>query len=310
MRRRLRDSGSFASGRAISRRPSTWSPTAPSSRPSRPTRPCSPGFSATTTCSITPATCRSSSTTPRLRGSSRSQSADGSWSKPREVAHPHHRCLAARCGQGFEVGVVAHASGGDDEDVTATRLFVEREVWSPHRAVAIDRGDVNARHARTCTTRQRVGEGESGTFSPPSHGDLPIAHVEGRDELVAEGADKLIQRGIVGPECRAHNHALRARVEGGPSTVQGSNAPRYLKGSAVGGAPASLDHFRSQCSVTSSLKIDDVDEGWTGRHDTRHELLQRLAKENAVVVALFKAHGLVTQDVEGGDELHSSELAY
>ena len=102
----------------------------------------------------------------------------------------------------------------------------------------------------------------------------------------------------------------RARVECASSSVDSSNAPGDLKGIA----PAARRHRSmscgSQCSVARAFKIDHVNERRRGRHESRHELLQRLAKENAVVVALFEAHGVVTEDVEGGDELHSSELAY
>ena len=52
-----------------------------------------------------------------------------------------------------------------------------------------------------------------------------------------------------------------------------------------------------------------MDERRGGRHDSRHERLDRLAKEHAFEVALFEADGVVTEEVEGGDHLHSSVLA-
>ena len=50
-------------------------------------------------------------------------------------------------------------------------------------------------------------------------------------------------------------------------------------------------------------------EIWSGRHDASHELLDRLTKENAVVVTAFEAYGVVAEKVDGGDHLHSSVVA-
>jgi len=52
-----------------------------------------------------------------------------------------------------------------------------------------------------------------------------------------------------------------------------------------------------------------MDERWGGRHDSCHERLNRLAEEHAFEVPLFETDGVVTEEVEGGDHLHSSVLA-
>jgi hypothetical protein len=52
-----------------------------------------------------------------------------------------------------------------------------------------------------------------------------------------------------------------------------------------------------------------VDQFRRGGDDAGHELLDGLAEEDAVVVALFEAHGEVAQEVDGGDKLHSSVVA-
>jgi hypothetical protein len=49
---------------------------------------------------------------------------------------------------------------------------------------------------------------------------------------------------------------------------------------------------------------------WSGRDDTGHELFDGLAKEHPLIVALFEADGVIAEQVEGGDDLHSSVLAY
>jgi len=51
-----------------------------------------------------------------------------------------------------------------------------------------------------------------------------------------------------------------------------------------------------------------VDHRWAGRHQAAHELLEGLVKEDAVEVTLFEPDGVVAEDVEGGDDVHSSEV--
>ena len=65
----------------------------------------------------------------------------------------------------------------------------------------------------------------------------------------------------------------------------------------------------AQRAVARALEIDHVDEVGVRGDDSRDELLEGLAKEDAVVVALFEAYGVVAQEVDGGDQLHSSVLA-
>jgi hypothetical protein len=57
------------------------------------------------------------------------------------------------------------------------------------------------------------------------------------------------------------------------------------------------------------LKIDDMDQWRIGRNDALHERFDRLAKEDAIEIPLFEADGVVTEEIEGGDYLHSSVLA-
>jgi hypothetical protein len=53
-----------------------------------------------------------------------------------------------------------------------------------------------------------------------------------------------------------------------------------------------------------------VNEGRVRGDKATHELRERLAKENSVVIALFETHGVLAKDVKGRNDLHSSELAY
>jgi hypothetical protein len=53
-----------------------------------------------------------------------------------------------------------------------------------------------------------------------------------------------------------------------------------------------------------------VNERRRRRHESSHVLLEGLAKDDALVVALLKANGVVAEKVECGDDLHISELAY
>ena len=66
----------------------------------------------------------------------------------------------------------------------------------------------------------------------------------------------------------------------------------------------------AQRSLARAFEIDDVDERGEVATRRAHELFYGLAKDNALVVALFESYGVVTEKVEGGDHLHSSELAY
>src|ERR1019366_7007777 len=90
--------------------------------------------------------------------------------------------------------------------------------------------------------------------------------------------------------------------------VKGADAARNLQGNVTGQLRASRNDFSAQSTVARALKVDDVDEVGLGGHDARKELVEGLAKEDAVVVALFEAYGEVAQEVDGGDQLHSSVL--
>jgi hypothetical protein len=52
-----------------------------------------------------------------------------------------------------------------------------------------------------------------------------------------------------------------------------------------------------------------MDEGRIGRDDSGHEILNGLSKQNAIVVALFQSYGEVAEQVDGGNQLHSSVVA-
>ncbi len=67
--------------------------------------------------------------------------------------------------------------------------------------------------------------------------------------------------------------------------------------------------FEIARAVARTLEVDEVDQFRRGGDDAGHELLDGLAEEDAVVVALFEAHGEVAQEVDGGDKLHSSVVA-
>ena len=77
--------------------------------------------------------------------------------------------------------------------------------------------------------------------------------------------------------------------------------------------PASSTHRRTTSvrkrAVTRALEIDDMDERGVRGDDARHELLDGLAEDDAVVVALLESDGVVAEEVDGGDDLHSSVLA-
>ena len=62
--------------------------------------------------------------------------------------------------------------------------------------------------------------------------------------------------------------------------------------------------------VVFAIEVHNVNEVGVGPDEAPHELLERLAKEDAVEIALLEAHGVVAEKVEGRDDLHSSELAY
>jgi hypothetical protein len=77
----------------------------------------------------------------------------------------------------------------------------------------------------------------------------------------------------------------------------------------VGERHTSLNDVQTQGAVASALEVDDMDQWWHGRHDPRHERVDRLAEYDAFEVTLFEANGVVAEEVEGGDHLHSSVLA-
>ena len=52
-----------------------------------------------------------------------------------------------------------------------------------------------------------------------------------------------------------------------------------------------------------------MDEWRLGRHDARHEVLDGLAEDDAFEVTLFQTNGVVAEEVESGEDLHSSVLA-
>ena len=53
-----------------------------------------------------------------------------------------------------------------------------------------------------------------------------------------------------------------------------------------------------------------MDESGCRCDEATHELLERLTKEYSVVITLFETYGVLAKNVEGRDDLHSSELAY
>ena len=65
----------------------------------------------------------------------------------------------------------------------------------------------------------------------------------------------------------------------------------------------------AQRALAGSFQIDNVNQRRLGGDDARHELLEGLAKDDALVIALFQANGVVAEEVEGGDNLHGSEVA-
>ena len=72
---------------------------------------------------------------------------------------------------------------------------------------------------------------------------------------------------------------------------------------------ATTHNVGAQRPVASALEVDDVDQRGVRGDDAAHELFDGLAEEDPVVVALFKAYGVIAEQVEGGDDLHSSVLA-
>ena len=64
-------------------------------------------------------------------------------------------------------------------------------------------------------------------------------------------------------------------------------------------APATPAHTRDDLganrAVSGTLQIHDMDEGRFVVHDSLHERLDRLAKEDVIEFALFKAYGVIAQ---------------
>ena len=58
-----------------------------------------------------------------------------------------------------------------------------------------------------------------------------------------------------------------------------------------------------------AFEVHDMYQCGVGRDDARHEFLDRLAEDDAVVVALLEADGVVAEQVDRGDDLHSSVVA-
>ena len=91
--------------------------------------------------------------------------------------------------------------------------------------------------------------------------------------------------------------------------VSRTDAARDLERDVVSDAHTTRDDLRAKGTVAGTLQIDDMDEWRGGRHDSCHERLKRLAEEHAFEVPLFETDGVVTEEVESGDHLHSSVLA-
>jgi hypothetical protein len=70
-----------------------------------------------------------------------------------------------------------------------------------------------------------------------------------------------------------------------------------------------LNHFAAQRAVSSALQVDDMNQRRRRRHDAGHERFNRLAEDHSVEIALLETDGVVAEEVESGDHLHSSVLA-
>ena len=226
-----------------------------------------------------------------------------------QVTQSHDGAFATDSFQRFDVEIVANPTRSDDGNAARADALVQSDVGTRHRAVAIDGGDVQSTNAGVDATLQGIVDTQSRRSQPTANLYLIVSHVEGNDQLFAQGPDQRRERKGLRPHCRAHDDSGRAGGERSVRTFDRPDTTRYLQVDAVGDVDAPMDNGRSQFSRTSTLQVDDVDELWRRRDNATHELLDGLAKEDAVVVALFEAHGVLAEKVNGGDDLHSSVVA-
>ena len=69
------------------------------------------------------------------------------------------------------------------------------------------------------------------------------------------------------------------------------------------------DDVETHFAITSTVKVDHVEQWWIGCTDATDEVVEWVAENDAVVVALVKTNDFSTQEVDGGNDLHSNVLA-
>ena len=109
---------------------------------------------------------------------------------------------------------------------------------------------------------------------------------------------------------RADDDSGGAGAKEGERLLGTSNSTRNLQGSSPAHALAPRQHRQSEGSVAGALKIDNVQELGRGRVENSLDvLLEGLAEEDFVVIAAFEAYGVLAENIDRRDDLHSGIVA-
>ena len=177
----------------------------------------------------------------------------------------------------------------------------ELEVGPGERAVAVDRGAVDARHAGREAARDRVVEREPRALGPAGGADLAVADVERDDEPLAERLDprrRIRERG------RADDDAVGARREQRRGVLDASGCRRRPGARRRGGSATA----RTSSGRTRPERAPSRSTRWIAPRARLGEAPRerdRLARplDDVVVVALVQPHRALAEHVHGGDHL-------
>ena len=219
--------------------------------------------------------------------------------------------FATRRRERIEVSSIAHATGGDYLHAAPADVFVETDIGSAHGAVAIDRGDMELSSRRP----RRTVRAALSTSSPldsvqPRTSSFPL-----RTSMATTSCSPSVWTNLSSDDSSAQT-AVPMITRAAPAAktckgrVNGSNAARHLEWDRSSDARAhramtsgriapSRAPWRSTIWIrggsVATMRAMNDSMGWRKMH--------------AIEIAVFETDGVVAEEIESGDYLHSSVLA-